>query len=158
MQKRSTHVSIPLKSGHIVILVFGVDVRRLMSFNPLKIGSYCNITIIWQRLLSQSFNPLKIGSYCNGKLRVDMSDFNVSIPLKSGHIVINQGFNDTVRACCFNPLKIGSYCNSWRTSSRENSRGVSIPLKSGHIVIEKRAEEARKKEVSIPLKSGHIVI
>ena len=36
-------VSIPLKSGHIVIEIDGVAVKCRPGFNPLKIGSYCNI-------------------------------------------------------------------------------------------------------------------
>ena len=37
-----------------------------------------------------SFNPLRIGSYCNYEAYNAMDDFNmeVSIPLESGHIVI----------------------------------------------------------------------
>ena len=62
-----------------------------------------------------SFNPLKIGSYCNG----DDAFLNrikfVSIPLKSGHIVMT-----IMNGQC---LMVS----------------VSIPLKSGHIVIAKLA-------------------
>ena len=60
-------VSIPLKSGHIVIENIWDSGQGINDgFNPLKIGSYCN-KIVRKAILMQnkSFNPLKIGSYCN---------------------------------------------------------------------------------------------
>ena len=60
------------------------------------------------------FNPLKVGSYCNhwGELTVYLPDTQVSIPLKSGHIVTNiEKIIDLLKRVV-----------------------VSIPLKSGHIV------------------------
>ena len=57
----------------------------------------------------------------------------VSIPLKSGHIVIMA------------PLAV-------------ELANVSIPLKSGHIVINFMNKNSKNQKVSIPLKSGHIVI
>ena len=35
------------------------------SFNPLKIGSYCNLQANVDKAKKARFNPLKIGSYCN---------------------------------------------------------------------------------------------
>ena len=81
-------VSIPLKSGHIVTLedLTGGVIR--LSFNPLKVGSYCNGENMVKVFSAFCFNPLKVGSYCNtwhslGPYLVRL----VSIPLKSGHIV-----------------------------------------------------------------------
>ncbi len=59
----------------------------------------------------------------------------VSIPLKSGHIVIKSDF-----------------------VALQRTEFVSIPLKSGHIVISKAKDNEDLNYVSIPLKSGHIVI
>ena len=36
-----------------------------ISFNPLEIGSYCNVEFTLLFYLVASFNPLEIGSYCN---------------------------------------------------------------------------------------------
>ena len=59
-----------------------------------------------------SFNPLRIGSYCNLRLwRGRSRGMSVSIPLESGHIVIENAVL-TLQALL-----------------------VSIPLESGHIVI-----------------------
>ena len=61
---------------------------------------------------------------------------SVSIPLKSGHIVVYEMFSEVL-----------------------NIKGlVSIPLKSGHIVMLKKYLKKIRVFVSIPLKSGHIVI
>ena len=82
----------------------------------------------------------------------------VSIPLKSGHIVIKVVRQEYDRWSRFNPLKIGSYCNS-RNIFFLKKVFVSIPLKSGHIVIDYFEEEDNNwLIVSIPLKSGHIVM
>ena len=60
-----------------------------------------------------SFNPLRIGSYCNRMKWSGQKEFAifVSIPLESGHIVIEIH-------------KLG-----------QQVLVVSIPLESGHIVI-----------------------
>ena len=65
----------------------------VQSFNPLKIGSYCSfINIVEGKTkVTDSFNPLKIGSYCSfndGVVEVKIDSEVVSIPLKSGHIVV----------------------------------------------------------------------
>ena len=58
----------------------------------------------------------------------------VSIPLKSGHIV-TRGESTRVSDTSFNPLKVGSYCNEVMVFVGRNIEiKVSIPLKSGHIV------------------------
>ena len=58
------------------------------------------------------FNPLKIGSYCNMFSNIIMTvTAEVSIPLKSGHIVIRGTWHTSHVIFRFNPLKIGSYCN-----------------------------------------------
>ena len=36
----------------------------------------------------ECFNPLEIGSFCNPIVKMEVSTYNVSIPLKSGHFVI----------------------------------------------------------------------
>ena len=60
-------VSIPLESGHIVIKIIAeLTVKFKAGFNPLRIGSYCNLLFQVKVIL------LKL----------------VSIPLESGHIVI----------------------------------------------------------------------
>ena len=45
MMREIDGVSIPLESGHIVIAIGRVDEAKiaLAGFNPLRIGSYCNI-------------------------------------------------------------------------------------------------------------------
>ena len=58
-------VSIPLESGHIVIL-FWMQSKKLKGFNPLRIGSYCNKNFFGAIIAPSGFNPLRIGSYCNG--------------------------------------------------------------------------------------------
>ena len=64
--KVGENVSIPLESGHIVIEILVLGGSLIASFNPLRIGSYCNT---WKRAYtidtSIGFNPLRIGSYCN---------------------------------------------------------------------------------------------
>ena len=62
----------------------------IICFNPLKIGSYCNSNVKLDKLATESFNPLKIGSYCNILDTLPRYTAVVSIPLKSGHIVINN--------------------------------------------------------------------
>ena len=57
-------VSIPLKSGLHVIRVY-YDYVPIRGFNPLKIGSTCNLKACLIAHNSESFNPLKIGSTCN---------------------------------------------------------------------------------------------
>ena len=57
--------------------------------------------------------PLKSGHIVIDEIKEDAMHSLVSIPLKSGHIVIlkhafpSKGEYEE----CFNPLKIGSYCN-----------------------------------------------
>ena len=59
-------VSIPLESGHIVIKEEKMSERDFgEGFNPLRIGSYCNLTLGFVIGMAISFNPLRIGSYCN---------------------------------------------------------------------------------------------
>ena len=84
--------------------------------------------------MNTSFNPLKIGSYCNETMKAHIPVAKVSIPLKSGHIVINV--SDEIGGAEY----------------------VSIPLKSGHIVMMSCQRRCKGTFVSIPLKSGHIVI
>ena len=86
-----SYVSIPLESGHIVILkIFFSYAYVYRCFNPLRIGSYCNqLKNLWRNMVYHSFNPLRIGSYCNAMFMFVFKD------VASG----------------FNPLRIGSYCN-----------------------------------------------
>ncbi len=61
---------------------------------------------------------------------------NVSIPLKSGLIVIAHNeikFNEYLSG--LNPLEIRSNCNLKDGKDPKGNKGVSIPLKSGLIVI-----------------------
>ena len=58
-------VSIPLKSGRFVIANDVPTSDDGLCFNPLKIGSVCNLTLLKAMLDNKSFNPLKIGSVCN---------------------------------------------------------------------------------------------
>ena len=62
------YVSIPLESGHIVIISGKRTLSETISFNPLRIGSYCNVD----------------SAYINELAELGL----VSIPLESGHIVI----------------------------------------------------------------------
>ena len=109
-------VSIPLKSGRIVICG---NESWLYWFNvsiPLKSGRIVIPTRCIKSLEIKSFNPLKIGSYCNAiRDNGDTIGF-VSIPLKSGRIVILWGRHLCELSSSFNPLKIGSYCNyhAWK--------------------------------------------
>ena len=60
-----------------------------------------------------SFNPLYIGSYCNLIEWInECSPNRVSIPFISGHIVIIADGIMHVDNASFNPLYIGSYCNT----------------------------------------------
>ena len=65
--------------------------------------------------LEMCFNPLRIGSYCN-VVKLDVKKTGtVSIPLESGHIVIKLiGLWINTKTAGFNPLRIGSYCNEAR--------------------------------------------
>ena len=111
-------VSIPLKSGHIVIII-ELYAKLAMLFRqvsiPLKSGHIVIDYFLYYRVNTQK----------------------VSIPLKSGHIVIIGFSRADFDENSFNPLKIGSYCNHinnvWKRTVRPFT--VSIPLKSGHIVI-----------------------
>ena len=60
-------VSIPLKSGHIVTEKTIIEKVKGQTdcFNPLKVGSYCNLKFLRKIKMFLSFNPLKVGSYCN---------------------------------------------------------------------------------------------
>ena len=81
--------------------------------NPLEIGSNCNKH--WEPKEGEwCLNPLEIGSNCNIKgLKMDaLKKDVVSIPLKSGLIVIDADGDEKVKEVI-----------------------VSIPLKSGLIVI-----------------------
>ncbi len=63
---KNNSVSIPLKSGHIVIEEFySIAIDTSVSI-PLKSG---HIVIYRTEIESKytGFNPLKIGSYCNSK-------------------------------------------------------------------------------------------
>ena len=64
---------------------------REKGFNPLEIGSYCNNQAPSRGQDNYNgFNPLEIGSYCNEKGNTFNDSIRpVSIPLKSGHIVMN---------------------------------------------------------------------
>ena len=58
-------------------------------------------------------NPLEIGSNCNGIQELNgIILFNISIPLKSGLIVIIERTSTFgLMMCYLNPLEIGSNCN-----------------------------------------------
>ena len=47
------------------ILLLKNQKLNLLRFNPLEIGSYCNLEYHDGEELELSFNPLEIGSYCN---------------------------------------------------------------------------------------------
>ena len=113
-----------------------VDIVQFKAdrLNPLEIGSSCNPFRLKKAYMSQRLNPLEIGSSCNYGWGGSVVPRNVSIPLKSGQVVINE---------------LGL--------KKQAELAVSIPLKSGQVVIEKVEVDA-KEQVSIPLKSGQVVI
>ena len=85
-------VSIPLESGHIVITKIGAfEYQGAFVSIPLESG-HIVIAAELKALLKEffSFNPLRIGSYCNMLLRdlKEVAKATVSIPLESGHIVM----------------------------------------------------------------------
>ena len=61
----------------------------------------------------KGLNPLEIGSNCNlFRAILTFRNTNVSIPLKSGLIVIKVWkWNKEILISCLNPLEIGSNCN-----------------------------------------------
>ena len=112
---KSKWVSIPLESGHIVMNIrWELVLRyRIISFNPLRIGSYCNIKWVSGKPLTPCFNPLRIGSYCNSASRkrnpTPKGGFN---PLRIGSYCNEPKMAMTkIVVNGFNPLRIGSYCN-----------------------------------------------
>ena len=81
-------VSIPLESGHIVIFSSRFRRKSESSFNPLRIGSYCNILITSDLAMVTVSIPLESGHIVIKKVVMIMCYLTVSIPLESGHIVI----------------------------------------------------------------------
>ncbi len=84
----------------------------LLGFNPLKIGSVCNLLrLLEEEQLASVSIPLKSGRFVIMILLLLEIVYLVSIPLKSGRFVMQW---TRVLLCVgnrFNPLKIGSVCN-----------------------------------------------
>ena len=81
-----------------------------------------------------SFNPLKIGSTCNLRMSIVLKVPLVSIPLKSGlHVMDQEQFDEMFQGVSI-PLKSGLHV-IYRKAEEEFSSIVSIPLKSGLHVI-----------------------
>ena len=85
---------------------------------------------------------------------------DISIPLKSGLIVISWSYRSSSRCSRhLNPLEIGSNCNLKIVINSCFTIRISIPLKSGLIVMQVQvACLGTLNIISIPLKSGLIVI
>ena len=65
-RQRRQSVSIPLKSGHIVTYKFREELVRSYNVSiPLKSGHIVTDVFLYQCNSWTSFNPLKVGSYCN---------------------------------------------------------------------------------------------
>ncbi len=84
----------------------------LSGFNPLKIGSVCNVLTDHPQWLKVVSIPLKSGRFVMYEVWVIENEPIVSIPLKSGRFVMVVICGIGIKKVCFNPLKIGSVCNT----------------------------------------------
>ena len=145
-------VSIPQKSGHIVIEA-KFNIFYDASFNPLEVGSYCyqrlrgsyrsglafqsprsRVILLYAqttaRRRAQGFNPLEVGSYCYKSSLLNESTVVCFNPLEVGSYCYHKLLGCAPICVRFNPLEVGSYCYQSSCSGRRNLPSFN-PLEVG---------------------------